>query len=691
MTNTKTRKNKISKRYFWFVFPVTILLYEFVLKYTYFSFSFESFLYTALFSVSIGLFITAVCTAFKPKIGNIISIVTLIALLLIFGSQFVYHQIFRKFYLLFSIQGAGNAIRDYTTSLFKGIIDSIPYIILILIPIVLYIILRKTVFKPRKTKPKTTVILFVSSIVIYLVTILFIGISTSGPLTSNDIYFHTYSNEHSINRFGVLTSMRLDFQHLLLPYSETDYGSEVVEVPDIVTKPAQEENEQTETTDSSITTDPVEQVPEEEQFVPTDNVMIIDFETLLNTETDPDYDAMNKYFSSLTPTQTNKYTGIFKGKNLIFMTCEALSKYAIRPDTTPTLYKMMTEGFYFTNFYTPSWTVSTSDGEYVACTGLIPKEGVWSFYRTGDRYGDESGVKNLMAFCMGNTLKALGYRTLAYHNHDYKYYKRNLSHPNMGYKFTACGNGLEKKINCRIWPQSDLEMINATFNDYKNEERFVTYYMTISGHLNYNFYGNTMALRNKSKVKNLNYSNSIKAYMATHIELDKALESLINKLTEAKLIDDTVIVITADHYPYGLTIKEMKEKADYINDSKFDIHKNNLIIWNKNLKEKIGTDKYACSIDILPTILNLFGISYDSRLLIGKDILSDSQGIAIYNDRSWITEYGKFNSVSSEFTSFKKIEDKKKYVDSINELVKEKFSLSRSILENNYYKYLKIN
>ena len=143
---------------------------------------------------------------------------------------------------------------------------------------------------------------------------------------------------------------------------------------------------------------------------------------------------------------------------------------------------MVHEGYHFTNFYNPIWEVSTSDGEYVACTGLIPKSGVWSFYESGS---------NKMPFVMGNQLKKLGYKTIAYHNHTYNYYKRHVSHPNMGYEYKGVGNGLKVK---KVWPASDLEMLENTIPEYIDEQPFHAYYMTVSGHLRY-ITGNSMALK----------------------------------------------------------------------------------------------------------------------------------------------------------------------------------------------------
>ena len=154
-----------------------------------------------------------------------------------------------------------------------------------------------------------------------------------------------------------------------------------------------------------------------------------------------------------------------------------------RPELTPTLYKLQTEGFNFTNFYTPYWDVSTSDGEYAALTGTIPKPGTWSF---------RDSAENAMPLTMAQQLKRLGYSAYAYHDHTYTYYDRNLSHPNLGYVYRALGNGLDVEAT---WPESDIEMIDKTTAAYMGSEPFHAYYMTVSGHLEYNFNGNAWRKR----------------------------------------------------------------------------------------------------------------------------------------------------------------------------------------------------
>ena len=133
-------------------------------------------------------------------------------------------------------------------------------------------------------------------------------------------------------------------------------------------------------------------------------------------------------------------------------------------------------------------------------------------------------------------------------------------------------------MNCKHWPNSDDEMIEVTTPYYLDRDQpFATYYMTVSGHLNYNFPGNNMASRNKAAVQNLKYSNAVKAYIATQIELDKAMNRLLQSLEKSGVLDDTLIVLACDHYPYGLTFKELNEVSKTDRKDKFENYHSTLI------------------------------------------------------------------------------------------------------------------
>jgi len=359
------------------------------------------------------------------------------------------------------------------------------------------------------------------------------------------------------------------------------------------------------------------------------------------------------------------------------ITAEGFSPYAVDEVVTPTLYKLTHEGFVFNNFYTALWQTSTSDGEYVACTGLIPV-GTRSMYHARN---------NLLPFSLGNQFNQLGVESKAYHNHTYTYYERNETHPNMGYIFKANGNGLVLE-HPDVWPESDLEMINATVDEYINEDQFHVYYLTVSGHMNYTFVGNQMANWNKAAVKDLPYSSDCKAYIACQKELDKALEQLIKDLEEAGVADKTVIALSADHYPYGWEKKNIDEIAGHIVDPDFEIYKNHFILWSAGMKENIVVDKPCSSLDILPTLSNLFGIEYDSRLLMGQDIFSDSDPLVILSNRSFITDKVMYNTETGEAEKLTKEELPENYIETLNKIIKNKFSVSQSIAKQDYYRYV---
>ena len=281
----------------------------------------------------------------------------------------------------------------------------------------------------------------------------------------------------------------------------------------------------------------------------------------------------------------------------------------------------------------------------------------------------------------------LGYSSNAYHNHTATYYHRDKYIETMGYNsYLAVGTGLENRMDTTKWPNSDYEMIDVTIDDYINNDKFLAYYMTVSGHLNYTKSGNAMVDRNWNAVKNLPYSDKAKSYLAANIELDKAVGRILEELEKTGKLEDTVIVISGDHYPYGLTLDEINELSTYERDDTFEKYRMPLLIWSGSMKEPIKVEKIGSSLDILPTVLNLFGVEFDSRLLIGRDILSDSDPLVIFSDRSFITDKGRYNAVTGEFIANDGVEVENGYVDKINNIIYKKYQMSRLILENDYYR-----
>lgn len=611
-------------------------------------FNITEIIYIILFSIINTLFIDIITSLTKnKKFNKWFNIFINSFLSILFIAYYTNYKFYGNTLSIYSIFHGGQVF-GFMSTIIKVIKENILSIILLFIPIPINIIFNK--FKEGNTlNIKELSIKGLTLIILFILSLLSLNLDGNDIYSANNLYFNKHVPNQTAQKLGILTTLRLDLKRTIFNFEETSITVRNNNELEIDTK---------------------------KEY----NVTNIDFNELATNETNKDIKTIDEYFSTITPTEKNKYTGIFKGKNLISITAEAFSPIAVNEELTPTLYKLVNGSFKFTNFYTPVYYVSTSDGEYVTLNSLLPKESVWSFSKSS---------KNYLPYAYGNVFSNLGYKTYAFHDGTYKYYNRHLSHPNMGYQtYMACGNGLEKinGMHCKQWPQSDLEMINSTFDMYSSDEQFMVYYMTISGHLEYNFMGNNMAYKNKNAVKDIPYSDAIKAYIASQIELDKALEQLLKNLEEKGILDDTVIVLSADHYPYGLTTNQMKEVMN-IEDEKFDIHKNNLIIYNSKLTKTVEVNKIGESLDILPTILNLFGIEYDSRLLMGTDLLSNSDGLVIFNDRSWITEKGKYNAATNKFTAYTdNIEDN--YIETINQIVYNKYIISKNILDTDYYRTL---
>lgn len=602
-----------------------------------------------LFSIPIAIVLNLITSVFKPKVNKIITYIITIALIIIFGAQIVYYSMYEAIISFFSMMHGGQ-VTEFMEVIIDVVLRNWYGILLFIIPLIILIILsKKKVITFEKNSIKQIAIKITSVLIIQLIALLCVNfINTDDMYSNKNLYYNIHVPKVTANRMGLLTTMRLDLQRFIFGFEEK--------------------------LSIETSTTPIEE--EENSY----NVTYIDFDKLIQNEENNTIKEMHEYFSSQEASKKNKYTGMFKDKNLIVLVGESFSSLAIREDLTPNLYKLYKEGFQFDNFYTPIFPVSTADGEYITDTSLIPKEGVWSFLRVAGNY---------MPYSYANVFEKQGYSSNAYHNHTATYYERDKYIETMGYNsYLAVGTGLEDRMDTSNWPNSDYEMVKTTVNDYINNEKFMAYYMTVSGHMNYTKIGNMMVYRNWDQVKDLPYSNKAKGYLAANIELDKAVGELLSRLEQAGKLEDTVIVISGDHYPYGLTLGEINELSTFERDDKFEKFRMPFLIWSGSMKGPIKVEKIGSSLDVLPTVLNLFGAEFDSRLLMGRDILSDSDPIVIFSDRSFITDKGRYNSLTEQFTPNEGVTVEEGYVDKINTIIYKKYQMSRLILENDYYKHV---
>lgn len=608
-------------------------------------------IYALGFTLSAALLVTLVLSFLrKGRFGAEIFLTAVLTLL--YGSQIVYHFIFGTLYSAAMVSQGGEAMTNFWRELLAAMGDHFPWLIALLVPLALRIFLRKGL--KGELLAKGRIVLLALAVALFALTR--VGIRQTGTeMFSDEDYYRSreIATNQNVQRFGLLTTIRLE----LTRHAKTEEQDYYIPEETQGENPAQE--------------------PAEVKY----NVMNIDFDALNALTEDKKLLAINDYCSKVTGTNQNEYTGMLKDYNLIVMCAESFSPAAIDKDLTPNLYKLTQQGIIFNNYYN-TFPNTTTDGEYALMQGLYPDAGrskaVSSLYASRNSY---------LPFTLGNAFQSQrGVESFGYHNYRGSYYGRSESHPNMGYTMKFAGDGMTFTTN---WPASDLEMMEQSVDDYIGKEPFHAYYMTFSGHYKYDIGTNEMAKRNWDQVKDLPYSsNAIKAYLSCNIEFDKAIGYLMERLEQAGVADRTAIVIAGDHFPYGLKDSEYAELIGHDIDG-FSKFKSTLIFWVGGLEENIVVDEYCCNVDVLPTILNLWGFEYDSRLLAGTDVFSDGTHAAVLVDKSFLTDKVWFNASTGEIRyQVPESEIPEGYVENMNQLIATRFSISADILNTAYYNFV---
>lgn len=673
---------------------LTPLFMEFVIKIVNKTvFNGRIFFYILLYTVAIGTAAYLVTRLF-PKRGvrlAVMIVLNVLCVVLFALEMILYNTFFRQYQgMAMVFDNAG----DITTNGFGGdtvrsIFAYIFEIILLLIPLVILIIFRNRIVRSSRPAKGLRPVLFGVMIVSYLFMRILILTGTDGIPSDRDYYTSSYTITDAMERFGILNGLKLDIKYTAFgkPAAKKGLDTNTLAIPKGDKKDAAD-TDANNAADTGSASDPVKV---EQPVTYTPNALDIDFAARAAADSNASIKELDEYFAELEPSMKNKYTGMFKGKNCIFITAESFTPYFISEKETPALWKMTHNGFVFTNYYQPAWGVSTSDGEYSGLTGLVPEAGINSMKNT---------VGNNLYTSLGNTFSRLGYFTAAYHPHSYTYYDRNRTHVNFGYsQWIALGNGIEVGAEgadpgvTKRWPESDLEAVQTIIPWFADKQPFHIYFMSVSGHPLYSFTGNSMSSKNKDLVANLPYSDTVKAYYAANYEFEFAMEYLLEELEARGILDDTVIVINADHYPYGLDKGFEGNAEDFLSelvghtvDQNFERHKNQLIIYNSAMKEPVTIDDPCYSLDILPTLSNLFGFDFDSRLYTGRDVLDpDTTPLVLFRNYSWITDKGMYNASTKEFTPYDGVTVDDNYVSTVSSVVRSKVYVAAQILETDYY------
>ena len=690
----------------------------------------SSFVFLVLFSLCVGLIVSGIISLLPKKAVQVLVPCCLGFLSLVFIVEFLVYRQFKVAYDINTILNAAtDALGGFGADIRRLIFcfDGISHIALLLLPLVLWFVLgkkitgrlpQKGIWRGRTGRNVYLLPAHLAGGAVCYGAALFLILCCG---LHKDIYTNQYNFESAVMQFGLGEGLCLDIRNLVssktsahafestgteLAQGAVNTSSEDIRVSGreeiissgkivVQAKEATSAQEvvtlQEETSAQSAKT--AQEDKEAEPAVYGQSVSSVDFAALAAADGNcADIDA---YVSSLTPSSQNAYTGAFEGKNLILICAEAFSGFLIDPELTPTLYRLSTKGINFNDYYQQS-IAGTTGGEYQLLFGLIPTSG-GSSIKEITQNGTHTNI--------GALLNEKGYFGMAFHNSTYTYYDRHETHTKLGYSggYMGVGNGLEKLISPK-WPASDLELMQETLPMYIDRQPFNAYYMTVSGHSVYDFGSNAMSRENKDAVdawckeRNLSYTEPVRAYIAANLELEKAVAYLVETLEEKGIADDTVICIAPDHFPYGLdsdaslgNMPYLSELYGYSVDTYEERDRSRAIIWCGTLEdsEPIIVDAPASSVDILPTLCNLFGVEWDSRLYVGRDVLSDALPLVFFGNYDWKTDLGHYSATKNTFTpTDENTVIPEDYVNQISSMVRNRMTFSKSVLSHDYYTHV---
>ncbi len=655
---------------YWLVFAVSLIYWEILLK-SQIGFKDMTF-YFLLFIPAVAMFFSTLCGWFKNKLNRIVTPVLMLLPFAYYVSQLVYYRIFGSLFSV-SMMGLGaDAVEDFGWALKDTIKDSVLWIFLCLLPVLL--IAAYAFMAPKKHFSgfnwKIHIASLCKTVLLWFLAVLLLLPFGKGDFSPYYAYTSSYiDTDTASSRLGILTNSVVELSYKL-------FGGKRTEIKETLVVPEEPEEPPVDTTPNII----------EE----------IDFNALKAATTDSGKQALCDYFAALNGTNKNEYTAKLKDYNLIYICAEAFSSYAIDPVVTPTLYKMSNGGIVLNNYYN-SYKNTTTNGEYSFMTGLWPdvsrvadaNSAAGSFVQSKNKY---------IPFSLANMFEGLGVKAYAYHNFRGYYYQRNQTHKNLGYtslRFMGGNNGMSFTTS---WPSSDLEMMQQSIDDYINQDQFHAYYMTFSGHGPYSA-ANPIAVRNLATVNEIlgdrELTTGARYYLAANYELEKAMTLLLEKLEAAGKLQNTMIVLTGDHYPYYLNEANLNSLAGRVVDTEFEKYKSTCIMYCEGI-EKVEIDKPVCNVDILPTVLNLFGMEYDSRLLPGTDIFSDNTHIAMLYNKSFVSEYVKYNAQTGKAewlpSASKLSEDKRQtHLDYCIATTKSRYTISLDIMNEDFYRFVMDN
>lgn len=386
--------------------------------------------------------------------------------------------------------------------------------------------------------------------------------------------------------------------------------------------------------------------------------------------------TVSEYFSN-NEMDVNDMTGLFEGKNLIFVLMESMDDWLINEQTTPTICRMMEEGISFSNMYTPIFgSAATLNTEFCSYTGI---------YAPADGNPVVNYSNNLYPYSLPNLFVGEGYTAKSFHYNSPEFYNRENIHHAVGF---------QEYVSYLDYEEADVAEQDATLTD--NDEiyekliediPFFSYVITYSAHATIRgkaYSHEDTALNIYPEYLNMYESEEMDSISAKARLTDDMFAGLLERLEEDGLLDNTVIIGVTDHYDYTISDQDYLEELSGSNNV-YELSKTPFFIWAEDLIPQT-VDKVVNTADIYPTICNLFGLNTQGYY-IGNDVFDNNyEGYAYWQDGSWICSDGAFYSDTD--TTIRNVTMDQ--LVQMQNLISEKLKINQLMLDTDYFAQTKV-
>lgn len=408
----------------------------------------------------------------------------------------------------------------------------------------------------------------------------------------------------------------------------------------------------------------------------------------------------------ITPTK-NKYTDIFKGRNIIAIHAESIQSFAMNLkfnglEVTPNLSALANEGIHFTNFYTQVSVGTSSDTEFTINTSLLPVSNGTVFVS----YWNREFVT------IPKLLSELGYYCFSMHGNNGTFWNRLVMHKEMGYHkfFHKTSFEIDETIGLGLSDKSFFRQAVPIINDIKTTENkpFYATLIMLTNHTPFDEiekYGDfpvdykTTITNSYGLSEEVSYPYMEDTIMGRYLKsvhyADEAIGQFINDLDQAGLLENSVVIIYGDHdarlprkdyerlYNYDYVIDDIMDENDP-RYKKVDYYQYELdrkvpfIIWTKDKKFKKKVDTVMGMYDVLPTLGNMFG--FYNEYPLGHDIFSVKENVVVFPNSNWVTNKVYYNSQKEEYMLLKEEPLPENYIATYNEYADKILEVSNSII-----------